>query len=60
LTEDGVPTPGECRPGTVYRLEARVWHQSAVAQILTNESYVAYRSPKFGGKSQIALSSGHA
>ena len=51
LTEDGVPTPGECRPGTVYRLEARVWHQSAVAQILTNESYVG--TMYYGKKTRI-------
>jgi site-specific DNA recombinase len=51
LTEDSIPTPGECRPGTVYRLEVRVWHQSAVAQILTNESYVG--TMYYGKKTRI-------
>jgi site-specific DNA recombinase len=52
LTEDGIPTPGECRPGTVYRLEVRLWHQSAVSQILTNESYVG--TMYYGKKTRIA------
>jgi site-specific DNA recombinase len=52
LTEDGIPTPGERRPGTVYRLEVRLWHQSAVAQILTNESYVG--TMYYGKKTCIA------
>src|SRR5262249_15584263 len=51
LTEDGIPTPGECRPGTVYRLGVRVWHQSAVSQILTNESYVG--TMYYGKKTRI-------
>ena len=51
LTEDGIPTPGERRPGTAYRLEIRLWHQSAVAQILTNESYVG--TLYYGKKTRI-------
>jgi hypothetical protein len=51
LTEDGIPTPGERRPGTAYRLEVRLWHQSAVAQILTNESYIG--TMYYGKKTRI-------
>jgi site-specific DNA recombinase len=51
LTENDIPTPGERRPGTVYRLEVHLWHQSAMAQILTNESYVG--TMYYGKKTRI-------
>ena len=40
LTQEGVPTPGDLRPGLQRTLEARVWHQSTIRGILRNTAYI--------------------
>ncbi len=49
LTAEGVPTPGERRPGPARRLPAGVWHQSTVADILRNTAYIG---TLYDGKTQ--------
>jgi site-specific DNA recombinase len=40
FTQEGVPTPYDFRPHLRRRLSVRVWHQSTVAAILRNRTYV--------------------
>ena len=40
LTVEGVPTPGDRRPGLTRTLASRAWHRSTVAGILRNTTYI--------------------
>lgn len=40
LTRENVPTPADRRPGLRRTLPVRLWHQSTVARILHNATYV--------------------
>jgi site-specific DNA recombinase len=40
LTQENVPTPADRRPGLRRTLPVRMWHQSTVARILHNATYV--------------------
>ena len=40
LTRENIPTPADRRPGLQRTLPVRMWHQSTVARILRNPTYV--------------------
>jgi site-specific DNA recombinase len=52
LTREGVPAPGERRPGVPRTLTTSIWHPSAVADILRNETYMGVMH--YGKKQRIA------